>query len=252
MAVPLDIDILIAGFSCVDFSRLNSWTKKLEDKGESGDTFRAILQYADKYRPPIIVLENVNGAPWQAIKEVWQTYDYAAEFIKLDTKQYYIPHTRQRVYMICIDTRKLGSADASVTEWVSLMQNFERPASSSIESFLLKEDDPRVQTAREQMAKGSRGEDRAPREVEWTKCQGRHEDYRASLQLGTGKPITAWVNRGSCKTPEFAWHEWNKKQVERVWDTLDMSYLRNAAKGFDSFFKVYVHCTLQPPTASTH
>lgn len=176
---------------------------------------------------------------------MWQDNDYAAEFIKLDTKQYYIPHTRQRVYMICIDTKKLESAGAGVKKWASLMEKFQRPASCSIESFLLQEDDPRVQMAREQLAKGSRGEDRGPRDVDWTKCQGRHQDYRASQQLGTERPVTAWVNGGSCKTPEFAWHEWNNNQVERVWDTMDMSYLRNAARGFDSFFKVYVHCSLK-------
>ena len=40
--IPPDVDILIAGFSCVDFSNLNKWNKTLHETGESGDTFRAI------------------------------------------------------------------------------------------------------------------------------------------------------------------------------------------------------------------
>lgn len=183
------------------------------------------------------MLENVNGAPWKDIKKEWETAEYAAEFVKLDTKHYYIPHTRQRVYMICIDKRNCNSADAGVKEWASLMQEFQRPASCSIEAFLLSDDDPRLQAAREQQVKGTLGDDRGPREVDWTKCRGRHEDYRASLQLGTLRPVTSWVNGGSCKMPDFSDLAWSHNQVERVWDTIDMSYLRNAAKGFDSHYK---------------
>ena len=252
MAVPPDVDILIAGFSCVDFSRLNSKTKGMYDHGESGDTLHAIWAYAEKYRPPIIVLENVNGAPWQDIKEEWQKREYAADFVKLDTKLYYIPHTRQRVYMVCIDKQKFVSADASIKEWGALMQQFQRPASCSIDAFLLDGDDPRLQAAREQLAKSSRGEDRGPREVAWTKCQNRHQNYRTSMQLGKGKPVTAWVKDGSCKTPEFGWREWNKKQVERIWDTVDMSYLRNAQRGYDSHYKLYVQYLLQSATKSIY
>ena len=240
VAVPPDVDILIAGFSCVDFSRLNSWTKELHEKGESGDTFRAIVHFARKYRPPIIVLENVNGAPWQEIKDVWEEETNAADFLNLATKQYYIPHTRQRVYMVCIDKQNFESANVSVKKWAQLMGDFERPASCSIESFLLNDDDPRVQMAREQLAKGSRGEDRGPREVDWTRCQGRHQDYRASLQLGTLIPATSWVNGGSCKMPDFSDLAWSHNQVERVWDTIDISCLRNATRGFDSWFKLRV------------
>ena len=41
--VPLDIDILVAGFSCVDFSSLNKNRKTLLDQGESGATFEVCL-----------------------------------------------------------------------------------------------------------------------------------------------------------------------------------------------------------------
>ncbi|KAL2052512.1 hypothetical protein ABVK25_007072 [Lepraria finkii] len=44
--VPNNVHLLIAGFSCVDLSKLSRWNKKLTDLGESGDTFRSILRYA--------------------------------------------------------------------------------------------------------------------------------------------------------------------------------------------------------------
>jgi hypothetical protein len=37
--VPLDVDVLIAGTSCVDYSNLNNSKKELADLGESGQTF---------------------------------------------------------------------------------------------------------------------------------------------------------------------------------------------------------------------
>jgi len=52
---------LIAGSSCVDFSLLNNKKKGIDDGGESGDTIGGILSYAKKFRPTIIILENVGG-----------------------------------------------------------------------------------------------------------------------------------------------------------------------------------------------
>lgn len=37
--VPRELDILVAGFSCVDFSRLNKNRKELGEGGESSQTF---------------------------------------------------------------------------------------------------------------------------------------------------------------------------------------------------------------------
>lgn len=238
VAIPGDIDLLVAGFSCVDFSNLNTKKQELSSRGESGDTFSAVLHYAKAWRPALIVLENVYTAPWETIRSIWQDEaDYASAFVKPDTKQYYLPHTRQRGYMLCIDRKKYKKADAMVKKWDDLMKQLQRPASSSIEAFLLDEDDPRVQRGREELSKGIAGEDRGPREVDWTKCQGRHQDYRSDLFLGPKRPMTGWQDNGSCKMPDYAWADWGVKQVERIWDTLEISLLRNARRGFDSQYK---------------
>ena len=237
--IPGDIDLLVAGFSCVDFSNLNGNKQKIDTSGESGDTFRAVFQYAKEWRPALIVLENVCSAPWTTIQEAWEHEEagYAAEFLKLDTKQYYIPHTRQRGYMLCVDRKKYKKAAEIVKKWKDSMLELRRPASSPIEAFLLDEDDPRVHRAREELAGGLIGEDRAPRDVDWARCQGRHQDYRADLALGSKRPLTGWEDNGSCKMPDYAWADWGVKQVERIWDTLEISWLRNARRGFDSQYK---------------
>ncbi|CAF9942626.1 MAG: hypothetical protein ALECFALPRED_009865 [Alectoria fallacina] len=51
---------------------LSKNSKKLTDNGESGDTFRAIARYARNYRPAVIILENVDGAPWELIRAIWE------------------------------------------------------------------------------------------------------------------------------------------------------------------------------------
>ena len=256
--IPSDVDILVAGFSCVDFSKLNTWQKDLTESGESGDTFRAILNYAKKYRPAIVILENVCGAPWDFMKAIWEndqaTIDwrrqkkwvnvwdstdpaYAAHWVKLDTRDYYLPQTRNRKYMICMDRTKFRSADEQVVAWGHLVTGFKRTASSSVEAFLLDRDDPRLLRARKELAKTGRGDGKARREVDWTICQGRYQDYRTSTQIGVDRPITFWVNGGSCKPPDFWWRQWALSQVERLWDTLDISHLRNVRRGYDSHHK---------------
>lgn len=44
----------------------------MTDNGESGDTFREIAGYARIYRPAVIILENVDGAPWELIRAIWE------------------------------------------------------------------------------------------------------------------------------------------------------------------------------------
>lgn len=265
--VPSDVDILIAGFSCVDFSKLNKKGKRLTDIGESGDTFRAILEYAKLYRPPVIILENVDGAPWDFIKDIWENNTegvkkymdehknkdceneqgsdpvwgeddpgYSAMWHKVDAKCYYIPHTRTRRYMICLDRLRYPSteaADAAVQDWQTYMMELERNASVNVEAFLLPDDDPRLQRAKDEMSKIPK----ARYERNWEVCNGRHEAYRSKNKLGTGRPVLHWTNDGAAKTSTYIWPEWTLSQVERVWDSIEVSYLRNAAKGFDSFFK---------------
>ncbi|KAK5166378.1 hypothetical protein LTR04_000638 [Oleoguttula sp. CCFEE 6159] len=241
--VPGDVDLLVAGFSCVDFSALNNRSKDLNDRGESGDTFNAVLAYANKWRPSIVVLENVSNAPWDDIQELLEKIDYACAWQRVDTKDYYLPQTRRRGYLVGVDQRQYGKGvQGAVEKWGPLMQGFQRPASCGVSSFFLPDDDPRVQRARadlEQQAKdGTRTHD-----VEWAACRERHVNYRRNKNLGVQRPLTHWVDNGTCGVPEYADRAWYRKQVERVWDNLDCSLLRNATPPwgqFDAQFKTRV------------
>lgn len=55
--------------------------------------------------------------------------------------------------------------------------------------------------------------------------------------------IDSWVLNiagGGCRLPDFAWQDWGIRQVERVWDLMDISLLRSAKIGVDPSYKTLV------------
>jgi len=233
-------------------------------------------QYAVEYRPKIIILENVSNAPWLKLKEgqkfgkggnAWtierhmQAAGYAVRFVRLDTKNYYLPHTRQRGYMVCIDKVaackafcgvdmallverdkdgkdycKLpdpydkvveGKLEDILEAWATLVVNLERPASVDVAQMLLEDDDPRVLAL-----EGLGNDDQNKKAVAWERCKNGHSDYRAILGLGSKRILTRWVNGGSHTFPDWFQHG-TKRMVERTCDTLDIAHVRNALRGFD-------------------
>lgn len=45
------------------------------------------------------------------------------------------------------------------------------------------------------------------------------------------------VSGGSCDVPDYSWGDWAVGQVERVWDLMDILYLRSAKRGIDPSYK---------------
>ncbi|KAL2374928.1 hypothetical protein RJ035_003387 [Blastomyces gilchristii] len=235
--VPSNLDLLVVGFSCVDFSNMNLHRKTLDEMGESGHTFYGVLRYTQRCRPPLVILENVCGAPWGHIKNAFKEMDYHAYHIKVDTKNYYLPQTRERGYMLCIDQTRLETplpADPKSSTFAKMMKNFERPASSPVAQFLLKNEDPRLQDAINDISTNPIKDRQA---VDWTRYKARHLRYRMREGLGDKRPLTRWQDNGTCQMPDFYWHAWSRAQTERVWDTLDVNYLRSIVRGFDINFK---------------
>jgi site-specific DNA-cytosine methylase len=241
----------VTGFSCVDFSALNNRKKRLEAEGESGDTFFSLRKYALRFRPKMIVVENVSTAPWDDIQTEFRKIGYHSYFQRLDTKNFYVPHTRVRGYIICVDRHLYGLTrdskpadgqrmlDSALRKMKEVLKALERPASSTVEAFSLAEDDPRVQSAREELSNTGRGDSARGTVVDWTRCHTRHEVERTNQCLGQMRPITQWQDGGSCKPADYMWRDWAQVQVERVLDTIDMSFLRNLNRGFDQQYKVY-------------
>ena len=227
VAVPTRIHLLIAGTSCVDFSKLNNHKKTLSDDGESGKTWEAVLSYCKAARPTIVVLENVKGAEWDRMLAEYEAVGYQSAGVHVDTKHYYLPQTRQRGYMICFNKDRMKAADLRYlgAQWQGMMQKFKRPASSPVSSFLLPTD---------QISAKEQGHvDDAKREVDWVRCAESHVRYRQGKRLGTSRPYTHWQESGTMIVPENGSATWWHGQVERVRDLLDCSLLRKALENYD-------------------
>ncbi len=241
--------------------------KELQDKGESGDTLRAILHYAKEYRPAVIILENINGAPWKSIRAVWEDdqawlkdrgidqdfwkgeLPYVTKFVRVDSKDYYIPQTRMRGYMILVDLKRLSRMSSmniakawdrgrKMTEnWAEMFtKTLKQRASATVEAFILDTHDVRVVRAQ---AEQSRMPNKTRISVEWLLCQGRHVSYRSKLNLGDRRPLTQWVPSGGAKAPDYWWRAYIQVQVERIWDTIDMAYLRSVSRDrYDALWKL--------------
>ncbi|KAJ7130633.1 hypothetical protein C8R44DRAFT_872419 [Mycena epipterygia] len=236
--VPGDVDLLVAGTSCVDYSNLNNVKQGIDAKGESGQTFRGMLAWVEQHRPPLVILENVCSAPWARVAEEFQKIGYSAKFSRFDTKFFYIAHTRTRVYLIAVDSKSSKIPD----EWFRLVnQDLRRPASSTLDAFLLPSDDPRIHQARQKLVKESYNAlDRRTGRTDWNRCERRHERARSDECLGKKRPLTNWDDGGSCSCPDYSWSDWAVGQVERVWDLMDILYLRSAKKGIDPSYKTQV------------
>ncbi|KAI4733939.1 hypothetical protein E4T50_15516 [Aureobasidium sp. EXF-12298] len=229
--IPGNVDMVIAGTACVDFSKLNNQPKTLQEKGESGDTFAAVLAYAKTHRPTMLVLENVFGAPWDEMLAAYEGVDYVSAGVLVDSKNYYLPQTRQRGYMVCIDKFKLDDCGIDPTvfkkNFYDRMTDFRRPVSSPLSSFILPNDDPLVTRASQSMIRQS-VLDTSLKEVNWAKCEIRHINTRRNQKLGIARPLTNWQESGTLVLPENSNRVWFRQQVERVWDFMDMSLLRKA------------------------
>ena len=255
--VPKDLDVVIAGFSCVDFSHLNPKPKTMDQLGESGDTFNAIRTIVKRTNPKILILENVKMAPWETIAECFQPQPkakdkdgnnanfwdghpgFATSYGYFDSKDYWIPQMRNRGYMVCLNRVHIPKADVLVKRWPKLMEQFQRPASSSIEAFLLAPDDLRLINAKEQMQRDGRDSSKAGTENNWLLSRVRHEKFREEYRLGKARPVTNWVEGGSCQPPDFMEYGWTKQQVERICDTFEICFLRNITRyKFDSWWKM--------------
>ncbi len=250
--VPGDLDVLIAGFACDDFSPLNVWQKSLEDKGESGDTFYAIRAYVEKFKPKIVILENVSGAPWLKVKpallaknskaksidKLLEEIGYMVNFQRVDTKSHYLPHTRVRGYMVCIlvDTYEGGEValEKDILKFSELFKSLERKASVPIEALLLDFDSPLLENPpREE----SSGKNRAA--FQWEKCKLGHDEYIRDHRLGERHPITHWESNGKRLYPDF--YKVTAGMTDRVSDTVDIGHKRNVRyKGIDDRFYGYI------------
>lgn len=180
--------MLVVGFVCRDLSALNSKKKSVDDQGETGDTWRAVYFYAKRFQPRVVILENVKGdkALWDDVVSRWDKIGYEATWVYADTKKYYLPQTRERMYMIAIN-RKLYDGDVrkAVRQWAFTMVKLERPCSSTYEAWV--RNLPVSVTEHSTLSS----------EPDWSLCKLRYDQIRSEQRLGTRRPITHWNESGT-------------------------------------------------------
>lgn len=187
-AIPRGVDILIAGFSCKNLSRQNNFQKSLKENGESGETWMAVYEYSRRFRPNVVLLENVKSkaSTWDDLVSQWNEIGYEAGWVYCDTKRFYYPQTRERMYMIAIErTKPREDMIQAVKLWKQTMRQLERPCSSPYEAFLA--DFPR----------GNVDYNPLMSEAKWDLCQLRYYNMRSAMGLGTKRPCTKWSEDGS-------------------------------------------------------
>ena len=77
------------------------------------------MPYALKFRPSLILLEIIQHARRDEIRAQWHRAGYVAQYLEVNTENFYFPHTRVRKYMLCIDTvdvPEFDIRDASVAD----------------------------------------------------------------------------------------------------------------------------------------
>ena len=186
--IPSNLDILVAGFVCRDLSSLNSRKKTVDDQGETDDTWRAIYFYAKRFKPAIVLLENVKSDKnvWNDVVSRWSKIGYEAAWTYCDTKNYYLPQTRERMYVIAINRNLFGKGVCeAVTQWQSTMERLQRQCSSPYEVFLV--DLPASLIDHSTLSS----------EPDWSLCKLRYDQIRSEERLGTRRPITQWSENGT-------------------------------------------------------
>jgi site-specific DNA-cytosine methylase len=232
--VPKDIDIFIGGFVCKDLSTLNSRKKDIKADGETGDTWRAMLSYSKKHRPTIVLIENVQGRIdyWNYIVSEWSAAGYEATWRFCDTKKYYLPQTRLRMYMIAVDRGKFGRhATQAVADWKESMKELERPCSTPFGAFLK---DTSSQFSESCIALPPKSE------PAWVQCKLKYDRIRSEERLGINRPVTRWSENGTLRPPDHGNLRWYGTRSSREWECIDVAHLQRVRNAYDTRFKMEV------------
>lgn len=153
--------------------------------------------------------------------------------------EYYIPHTRTRVYLFATPMENGGQHLPE--KWAATVRDLRRPWSSPFEAFLLPADDPNIHRARLDLAAERFHKDGTQRKAtDWGRCESRHARARQDEELGILRPLTSWKEAGVCKGLDWTWNDWLLAQTERVLDLLEISTLRMAKDGVDAGYKACI------------
>ncbi|KAM0333196.1 hypothetical protein ACHAQA_001856 [Verticillium albo-atrum] len=283
--IPAAPDILVAGSSCVDFSKLNNKREIMEKhsvvaqqfqqskqgdteaelgdvtpqskstevrealrmirnqfdtEGESARTFISILQYVYDRRPRVVILENVALAPWSAFTKFWlPLVGYVAMHTKVDSKDFLVPQTRNRGYLVAFDQWHYGTDNAvsMVQAWKNMMdpRNWFVDEYPPVHKFLLPPSDHRILEAR--AVEERRLAENISRDVEARMCSFDHAKVRRENSLGPGHPFTQRDSRGNLVPRDTCWQAYMIGAAGRVQDIVDITFLLERKRGKELNYK---------------
>lgn len=143
-SVPIPtVDLYIAGFPCKDFSFLNKNRQCLD--GPHAKVFFGVCEYIRKKRPRCFILENVMGitkvynglAPIVEVMEYLRDIPgYEVQYWAFDSKYYYLPQTRARVYIVGVQQEFLRRP---MEEWGWAFEELKNPGRVNVVDFLFKQ-----------------------------------------------------------------------------------------------------------------
>lgn len=288
-----EVDLFIAGTSCVDFSSLNSRrTKEFEKlarannkwkelyssiKSNGGSltldnlqdedwrvcidsmlsktghnrtsttTFASAMNYLKERQPKIVIFENVHGAPWSStIDYVFPLTGYTAQIVSLDTKNYYLPQTRLRKYVVAFNHRFFGleASQKLCNDFKGAVVALERKYSSTVTDFLLPSNSHELHRARNEMELASQSTQE--KDTDWSFSRSRHTQFRRAQGIPDERPWIQWRENGSSNAPAKMWKPWEAPLPNRVKDLLECFYQvgmagKNLKHGkYDAAFKAQI------------
>lgn len=123
------VDIVIAGFVCKSVSHENNERQEYnncikEATGATGITFDGMMGYVRKYRPSLVICENVKGLTIcnrdrggnvtepvvLDVKRKFNRADYAFDYKVLDSRDYLLPQRRNRCWMYALEGKENEAA----------------------------------------------------------------------------------------------------------------------------------------------
>lgn len=226
---------------------IHEMTAKRDAKNTSTTTFAGAMNYLRERQPKIAIFENVESAPWPSILQyVLPLCGYAGTVQKLDTKNYYLPQTRSRAYLVAYSHAFFGvdGAQALCRLFGPKIKKLEFRYSTSVADFLLPINSHELHRARNEMELAA--QTNREKDTDWSFAKSRHAAFRRLMQIPDERRWLRWSETGSSNAPAKMWKPWEAKQSNRVRDLLDIVYLmavsgKNPKHGtYDPAFKAQI------------
>ncbi|CAB9508230.1 C-5 cytosine-specific DNA methylase [Seminavis robusta] len=171
-------------------------------------------------------------------KKDWLVFDrpvtYQTHWVRVDTKNFGLPQTRQRTYMFVWQTNPQPKdgffyPDNLGAYWEALVKHLESPVKHPLEAFLLPLDHDNMRAYREAL-RGPLGRESTRRKAMYpnfwtTASKNRPHNKAARTTSGIGdeaRHITQWGDNGKKKLPPHYWLEYMNCNSPRCLDVVDV------------------------------